>query len=63
MKDDTLIPQTKLPTNSNRILGLDSNLNIVIRKQREGKDLETSDDLTRHMQEQFKAKASKSESV
>lgn len=63
MKDDTLIPQTKLPTNSKRILGLDSNLNIVIRKQREGKDLETSDDLTRRMQEQFKAKASKSESV
>ena len=63
MKDDTLIPQTKLPTNSNRILGLDSILNIVIRKRGEGKDLETSDDLTRHMQEQFKAKASKSESV
>lgn len=63
MKDDTLIPQSKLPTNSNRILGLDSILNIVIRKRGEGKDLETSDDLIRHMQEQFKAKASKSESV
>ncbi|XP_057859507.1 brefeldin A-inhibited guanine nucleotide-exchange protein 2 isoform X2 [Cryptomeria japonica] len=63
MKDDTLIPQSKLPTNSNKILGLDSILNIVIRKRGEGKDLETSDDLIRHMQEQFKAKASKSESV
>ncbi|KAH9321828.1 hypothetical protein KI387_016467, partial [Taxus chinensis] len=63
MKDDSLIPQSKQPTNSNRILGLDSILNIVIRKRGEGKDLETSDDLIRHMQEQFKAKASKSESV
>eukprot|EP00252_Welwitschia_mirabilis_P000957 TRINITY_DN10944_c0_g1_i1.p1 TRINITY_DN10944_c0_g1~~TRINITY_DN10944_c0_g1_i1.p1 ORF type:complete len:1770 (+),score=306.81 TRINITY_DN10944_c0_g1_i1:196-5505(+) len=62
MKDDILIPQNKQPTNSNKILGLDSILNIVIRK-RDGKDLETSDDLIRHMQEQFKAKASKSEST
>lgn len=63
MKDDNLIPQNKLPTNANRILGLDSILNIVIRKRGEEKALETSDDLIRHMQEQFKAKASKSESV
>lgn len=63
MKDDNLMPQNKLPTNANRILGLDSILNIVIRKRGEEKALETSDDLIRHMQEQFKAKASKSESV
>lgn len=63
MKDDNLMPQNKLPTNANRILGLDGILNIVIRKRGEEKALETSDDLIRHMQEQFKAKASKSESV
>lgn len=63
MKDDNLVPQNKLPTNANRILGLDGILNIVIRKRGEEKALETSDDLIRHMQEQFKAKASKSESV
>eukprot|EP01018_Ginkgo_biloba_P011843 Gb_04048 [translate_table: standard] len=63
MKDDTLAPQNKLPTNVNRILGLDSILNIVIRKRGEEKSLETSDDLIRHMQEQFKAKARKSESI
>jgi brefeldin A-inhibited guanine nucleotide-exchange protein len=61
MKDDNLMPQNKLPTNANRILGLDGILNIVIRKRGEEKALETSDDLIRHMQEQFKAKASKSE--
>lgn len=51
-------PQSKLPTNY-RILGLDSILNIVINKQGEGRDLETSDDLIRHMEEYFKAKAIK----
>jgi brefeldin A-inhibited guanine nucleotide-exchange protein len=61
MKDDNLMPQNKLPTNANRILGLDGILNIVIRKRGEEKALETSDDLIRHMQEQFKEKASKSE--
>ncbi|PSS24171.1 Brefeldin A-inhibited guanine nucleotide-exchange protein like [Actinidia chinensis var. chinensis] len=63
MKDDELTPQQKQSTNSNRILGLDNILNIVIRKRWEDKDMETSDDLMRHMQEQFKEKARKSESV
>lgn len=60
LKADTMIPQSKQP---NRILGLDTILNIVIRKRSEDKALETSDDVIRHMQEQFKAKAGKSETV
>jgi brefeldin A-inhibited guanine nucleotide-exchange protein len=61
MKEDNLDLQQKQSLNSNRILGLDSILNIVIRKRGEEKHMETSDDLIRHMQEQFKEKARKSE--
>lgn len=60
MKEDNLAIQQKQP-NTNRLLGLDSILNIVVRKR--GENMETSDDLMRHMQEQFKEKARKSESV
>ncbi|GAB4844373.1 Brefeldin A-inhibited guanine nucleotide-exchange protein 2 [Ancistrocladus abbreviatus] len=63
MKEDDLAPQQKQSMNSNRILGLDSILNIVIRKRGEEGYMETSDDLIKHMQEQFKEKARKSESV
>ncbi|CAK7347931.1 unnamed protein product [Dovyalis caffra] len=63
MKENDLALQQKQSLNSNRILGLDSILNIVIRKRSEEKHMETSDDLIRHMQEQFKEKARKSESV
>ncbi|OVA07712.1 SEC7-like [Macleaya cordata] len=62
MKDDNLALQQKQSVNSNRMLGLDGILNIVIRK-RGDENLETSDDLIRHMQEQFKEKARKSESI
>ncbi|KAG6728243.1 hypothetical protein I3843_02G144500 [Carya illinoinensis] len=62
MKDD-LAPQQKQSMYSNRLLRLDSILNIVIRKREEDKYMETSDDLIRHMQEQFKEKARKSESA
>ncbi|PON48350.1 Coatomer beta subunit [Parasponia andersonii] len=62
MKEDDLAPQQIQSINPNRLLGLDSILNIVIRK-RDDKHMETSDDLYRHMQEQFKEKARKSESV
>ncbi|KAL3348903.1 hypothetical protein AABB24_022192 [Solanum stoloniferum] len=62
MKDDNLALQQKQSLNSNRILGLDNILNIVVRK-RGDESMETSDDLVRHMQEQFKEKARKSESV
>ena len=61
IKDDSMVPQNKQPTNTNRILNLDAILNIVIRKRGDEKLLETSDDVIRHMQEQFKAKAGKSE--
>lgn len=61
MKEDDFAIQQKQSVNSNRILGLDSILNIVIRKRGEENRLETSDDLMRHMQEQFKEKARKSE--
>ncbi|XP_059651532.1 brefeldin A-inhibited guanine nucleotide-exchange protein 2-like [Cornus florida] len=63
MKDDDLDLQQRQSINSNRILGLDSILNIVIRKRGEENRMETSDDLMRHMQEQFKEKARKSESA
>ncbi|KAI3851641.1 hypothetical protein MKW92_012998 [Papaver armeniacum] len=62
MKEDDLAPQQRQSVNSNSILGLDGILNIVIRKRGQ-EHLETSDDLIRHMQEQFKEKARKSESI
>ncbi|EHA8586918.1 Brefeldin A-inhibited guanine nucleotide-exchange protein 2 [Cocos nucifera] len=61
MKEDDLAPQQAQSMNTNKILGLDSILNMVIRKR--DSPMETSDDLIRHMQEQFKEKARKSESV
>ncbi|KAJ6365936.1 hypothetical protein OIU77_002492 [Salix suchowensis] len=63
MKEYDLALQQKQPLNSNRVLGLDSILNIVIRKWSEEKHIETSDDLIRHMQEQFKEQARKSENL
>ncbi|XP_059633998.1 brefeldin A-inhibited guanine nucleotide-exchange protein 2-like [Cornus florida] len=63
MKGGDLDLQQKQSVNSNKILGLDSILNIVVRKRWEEKHMESSDDLIRHMQEQFKEKARKTESV
>lgn len=60
MKEEDLASMQKQSMNPNRILGLDSILNIVIRKRDENY-MESSDDLIRHMQEQFKEKARKSE--
>ncbi|KAH6833311.1 SEC7-like guanine nucleotide exchange family protein [Perilla frutescens var. hirtella] len=62
MKEDNLSIQQPQSVNSNRLLGLDSILNIAIRK-RGGDSMGTGDDLMKHMQQQFKEKASKSESV
>jgi len=62
MKENDEAPQQKQVVSPNRLLGLDSILNIVIRKRVE-ENLETSDDLIRHMQEQFKEKARRSEYV
>jgi brefeldin A-inhibited guanine nucleotide-exchange protein len=61
MKEQDWAPQQNQSVHPNRILGLDGILNIVIRKR--GEENHTSDDLMRHMQEQFKEKARKSESV
>ncbi|KAM7476342.1 hypothetical protein LguiB_023585 [Lonicera macranthoides] len=61
MKEHDFVPQQKQSFNPNRILGLDSILNIVSRKREE--ENHTTDDVIRHMQEQFKEKACKSESV
>uniref|UniRef100_A0A1J3DME3 Brefeldin A-inhibited guanine nucleotide-exchange protein 3 n=1 Tax=Noccaea caerulescens TaxID=107243 RepID=A0A1J3DME3_NOCCA len=63
MKDDGLGSQQKQPANSSRLLGLDTILNIVVPRRGEDLYMETSDDLIRHMQERFKEKARKSESV
>ncbi|KAK4752299.1 hypothetical protein SAY87_021097 [Trapa incisa] len=63
MKEDDLASQPRQSLNTNRILGLDNILNIVIRKRGDETHMETSDDLIKHMQEQFKEKARKSESV
>ncbi|KAL2337445.1 hypothetical protein Fmac_011891 [Flemingia macrophylla] len=62
MKENDVTSQQKQSVNPNRLLGLDSILNIVIRK-RVDDNMETSDDLIRHMQEQFKEKARKTESI
>ena len=62
MKDDDLATPQKQAVNPNRILGSDNILNIVISKHGE-ENMETSDDLIRHMQEQFKEKARKTEYV
>lgn len=59
MKEDDLATQQRASV-SNKVSGLDSILNIVIRK-RGDINMETSDDLIKHMQEQFKEKARKSE--
>jgi brefeldin A-inhibited guanine nucleotide-exchange protein len=59
MKEDEFVPHQQQSTSSNKILGLDNILNIVVRKR--GACMETSDDLIRHMQEQFKEMARMSE--
>ncbi|KAI0500232.1 hypothetical protein KFK09_018441 [Dendrobium nobile] len=62
MKEDDFAPQPQQSTYFNKILGLDNVLNIVIPKWREKTD-EASEDVIRHMQEQVREKARKSESV
>lgn len=58
MKADSF-QESKQPVN--RLLGLDSILNLVAWKQEEEKALGASSLLIKHIQEQFKAKAGKSE--
>ncbi|KAK2984466.1 hypothetical protein RJ640_026953 [Escallonia rubra] len=62
MKADTSVPQSKQSNSVNKLLGLDGILNLVWR-QTEEKPLGANGVLIRHIQEQFKAKSGKSESV
>ncbi|KAK3005297.1 hypothetical protein RJ639_016907 [Escallonia herrerae] len=62
MKADTSVPQSKQSNSVNKLLGLDGILNLVW-KQTEEKPLGACGVLIRHIQEQFKAKSGKSESV
>lgn len=60
MKADPSAPQSKQGNSLNKLLGLDGILNLVW-KQTEEKPLGANGYLLKHIQEQFKAKSSKSE--
>ncbi|PPR97430.1 hypothetical protein GOBAR_AA23234 [Gossypium barbadense] len=60
---DSSVPQSKQANSLNKLLGLDGILNLVSWKQTEEKPLGANGLLIRHIQEQFKAKLGKSESV
>ncbi|KAL8540020.1 hypothetical protein ACS0TY_001567 [Phlomoides rotata] len=62
MKADPSAPQSKQGNSLNKLLGLDGILNLVW-KQTEEKPLGANGYLLKHIQEQFKAKSSKSEVV
>ncbi|GFY89806.1 SEC7-like guanine nucleotide exchange family protein [Actinidia rufa] len=62
MNADSSAPQSKQTNSLNKLLGLDGILNLVW-KQTEEKPLGANGVLVRHIQEQFKAKSGKSESV
>ncbi|KAG9160098.1 hypothetical protein Leryth_022706 [Lithospermum erythrorhizon] len=62
MKDDDYVLQQRQSMNSNKFIGLDSILNIVIRNRGED-EMKASDDLMTRMKEQFKENARRSESV
>ncbi|XP_022727318.1 brefeldin A-inhibited guanine nucleotide-exchange protein 1-like isoform X2 [Durio zibethinus] len=63
MNADSNVPQSKQANSLNKLLGLDGILNLVSWKQTEEKPLGANGLLIRHIQEQFKAKSGKSESV
>ena len=60
MNADSSVPQSKQGNSLNKLLGLDSILNLVW-KQTEERPLGANGLLINHIQEQFKAKAGKSE--
>ncbi|XP_031128388.1 brefeldin A-inhibited guanine nucleotide-exchange protein 1 [Ipomoea triloba] len=62
MNADSSAQQSKQGNSLNKLLGLEGILNLVW-KQTEEKPLGTNGDLIRHIQEQFKAKSAKSESI
>ncbi|XP_065853844.1 brefeldin A-inhibited guanine nucleotide-exchange protein 1 isoform X2 [Euphorbia lathyris] len=63
MNADSSAPQSKQANSLNKLLGLDGILNLVTGKHTEEKPLGANGLLIRHIQEQFKAKSGKSESV
>ncbi|XP_024541573.1 brefeldin A-inhibited guanine nucleotide-exchange protein 2 [Selaginella moellendorffii] len=64
MKADNVIPVTKPAGKDNKFpAGIDNILNIVIRKPKEEKLFESSDDAIRYMQDQLKEKAEKPQSA
>uniref|UniRef100_A0A2P2LZA0 Uncharacterized protein MANES_03G096700 n=2 Tax=Rhizophora mucronata TaxID=61149 RepID=A0A2P2LZA0_RHIMU len=63
MSVDSSVPQSKQANSLNRLLGLDGILNLVTWKQTEEKPLGANGLLIKQIQEQFRAKTGKSESV
>ncbi|KAA0059594.1 brefeldin A-inhibited guanine nucleotide-exchange protein 1 isoform X1 [Cucumis melo var. makuwa] len=63
MNSDSSASQSKQATSINKLLGFDGILNLVSWKQTEEKAVGANGLLIRHIQEQFKAKSGKSESV
>ncbi|KAF5745827.1 brefeldin A-inhibited guanine nucleotide-exchange protein 1 [Tripterygium wilfordii] len=63
MNADSSVPQSKQGNTLNKLLGFDGILNLVSWKQTEEKPLGANGLLIKHIQEQFKAKSGKSESV
>ncbi|GMI74707.1 BIG1 [Hibiscus trionum] len=63
MNADSSVPQSMQANSLNKLLGLDGILNLVSWKQAEEKALGANGLLIRQIQEQFKAKSGKSESV
>ncbi|KAG8637358.1 hypothetical protein MANES_15G114000v8 [Manihot esculenta] len=63
MNSDSSAPQSKQANSLNKLLGLDGILNLVTWNQTEERPLGANGLLIRHIQEQFKAKSGKSESV
>lgn len=61
MSSDSPAQQSKQANSLNKLLGLDGILNLVTGKQTEEKPLGANGLLIKHIQEQFKAKAGKSE--
>ncbi|KAF9684738.1 hypothetical protein SADUNF_Sadunf04G0149600 [Salix dunnii] len=63
MSANSSAPQSKQGNSLNKLLGLDGILNLVTGKQTEEKALGANGLLIKHIQEQFKAKSGKSESI
>ncbi|CAA6672300.1 unnamed protein product [Spirodela intermedia] len=61
MNTNSSVPQSRQGNTINKLLGLDSIFNLVTGRQSEEKAVGANDLLIRHIQEQFKANAGKSE--